>query len=56
MLGRLEGMKDLIEHVNKQFKDPVRSHSWEIYSNFINLLVAIRPLFFQFGIYNSIDS
>ncbi|KAG6533908.1 ATPase GET3A-like [Zingiber officinale] len=22
MLGRLEGMKDLIEHVNKQFKDP----------------------------------
>lgn len=38
MLGRLEGMKDVIEHVNKQFKDPVRSHSWEMYSNFINLL------------------
>jgi len=24
MLGRLEGMKDVIEQVNKQFKDPVR--------------------------------
>lgn len=25
ILGRLEGMKDVIEKVNKQFKDPVRS-------------------------------
>lgn len=25
LLGRLEGMKDVIERVNKQFKDPVRS-------------------------------
>lgn len=25
ILGRLEGMKDVIEQVNKQFKDPVRS-------------------------------
>lgn len=25
LLGRLEGMKDVIEQVNKQFKDPVRS-------------------------------
>lgn len=25
MLGKLEGMKDVIEQVNKQFKDPVRS-------------------------------
>ena len=25
LLGRLEGMKDLIEQVTKQFKDPVRS-------------------------------
>ena len=24
MLGRLEGMKDVIEQVNRQFKDPVR--------------------------------
>lgn len=24
ILGRLEGMKDVIEQVNKQFKDPVR--------------------------------
>lgn len=24
MLGRLEGLKDVIEQVNKQFKDPVR--------------------------------
>jgi arsenite-transporting ATPase len=23
MLGRLEGMKDVIEQVNRQFKDPV---------------------------------
>ena len=26
ILGRLEGMKDVIEQVNKQFKDPVRSY------------------------------
>lgn len=25
LLGRLEGMKDVIEQVNRQFKDPVRS-------------------------------
>lgn len=25
ILGKLEGMKDMIEQVNKQFKDPVRS-------------------------------
>jgi arsenite-transporting ATPase len=25
ILGRLESMKDVIEKVNKQFKDPVRS-------------------------------
>lgn len=25
LLGRMEGMKDIIEQVNKQFKDPVRS-------------------------------
>lgn len=24
MLGKLEGMKDVIEQVNRQFKDPVR--------------------------------
>ena len=24
ILGRLEGMKDVIEQVNRQFKDPVR--------------------------------
>ena len=24
ILGKLEGMKDVIEQVNKQFKDPVR--------------------------------
>lgn len=24
IVGRLEGMKDVIEQVNKQFKDPVR--------------------------------
>jgi len=24
ILGRLEGMKDVIEQVNKQFKNPVR--------------------------------
>lgn len=24
LLGRLEGMKDVIEKVNQQFKDPVR--------------------------------
>jgi hypothetical protein len=24
MLGKLEGLKDVIEQVNKQFKDPVR--------------------------------
>jgi arsenite/tail-anchored protein-transporting ATPase len=24
MLGKLEGMKDVIEQVNEQFKDPVR--------------------------------
>lgn len=27
ILGKLEGMKDVIEQVNKQFKDPVRSCS-----------------------------
>ena len=26
ILGKLEGMKDVIEQVNKQFKDPVRSY------------------------------
>lgn len=26
LLGRLEGMKDVIERVNKQFKDPVRQN------------------------------
>lgn len=25
ILGRLEGMRDVIEHVNRQFKDPVRA-------------------------------
>lgn len=25
IMGKLEGMKDVIEQVNKQFKDPVRS-------------------------------
>jgi len=25
ILGRLEGMKEIIEKVNKQFKDPVRT-------------------------------
>lgn len=24
LLGKLEGMKDIIEEVNRQFKDPVR--------------------------------
>lgn len=27
ILGKLEGMKDVIEQVNKQFKDPVRSQA-----------------------------
>lgn len=27
ILGKLEGMKDVIEQVNKQFKDPVRSQT-----------------------------
>ena len=31
ILGKLEGMKDVIEQVNKQFKDPVRSYSWEAF-------------------------
>lgn len=26
MLGKLEGMKDVIQNVNQQFKDPVRSY------------------------------
>lgn len=26
ILGRLEGMKDLIQQVNRQFKDPVKDH------------------------------
>ena len=25
LLGRLEGLKDVIQHVNRQFKDPVRN-------------------------------
>lgn len=25
ILGRLEGMRDVIEQVNRQFKDPVRA-------------------------------
>lgn len=34
ILGKLEGMKDVIEQVNKQFKDPVRlPHSYVIYSS-----------------------
>lgn len=27
LLGKLEGMKDVIEQVNRQFKDPVRFSS-----------------------------
>lgn len=27
ILGRMEGMKEIIEQVNKQFKDPVRSYT-----------------------------
>jgi arsenite-transporting ATPase len=27
ILGKLEGMKDVIEQVNRQFKDPVRISS-----------------------------
>ncbi|URE33309.1 hypothetical protein MUK42_12967 [Musa troglodytarum] len=30
MLGKLEGMKDVIEQVNRQFKDPVRSQSLQM--------------------------
>ena len=30
ILGRLEGMKDVIEQVNKQFKDPVRSYFQDV--------------------------
>lgn len=26
ILGRLEGMKELIQQVNRQFKDPVKNH------------------------------
>lgn len=26
LLGKLEGMKDVIEQVNQQFKDPVNTH------------------------------
>lgn len=28
ILGRLEGMKEVIEKVNKQFKDPVSLDDW----------------------------
>ncbi|XP_074587600.1 ATPase GET3A-like [Curcuma longa] len=37
MLGRLEGMKDVIEHVNKQFKDPgfFKMHLVMIQSRFL---------------------
>lgn len=28
ILGRMEGMKDVIEQVNMQFKDPVRFNSY----------------------------
>jgi hypothetical protein len=31
ILGRLESMKDVIERVNKQFKDPVRYHKHKLY-------------------------
>jgi len=45
ILGKLEGMKDVIEQVNMQFKDPVR-----ISSNFCFVLswkVYLRCLFFR---------
>lgn len=34
LLGKLEGMKDIIEEVNRQFKDPVRFLPWNCRSFF----------------------
>lgn len=40
ILGKLEGMKDVIEQVNKQFKDPVRTSS--------NLCFVIQNIIMSF--------
>lgn len=37
ILGKLEGMKDVIEQVNKQFKDPVRLPSSLLHIPFSNV-------------------
>jgi hypothetical protein len=37
ILGKLEGMKDVIEQVNRQFKDPVRISSNFCFVLFWNL-------------------
>lgn len=39
ILGRLEGMKDVIEQVNRQFKDPVRASV--LYSFMIIVIIMI---------------
>lgn len=36
ILGRIEGMKDVIEQVNKQFKDPVRYYIFPEQNNNYN--------------------
>ena len=43
ILGKLEGMKDVIEQVNRQFKDPVR-----ITNHFFCFLVTVVYLLVKF--------
>lgn len=40
ILGKLEGMKDVIEQVNRQFKDPVR-HYCLVSSNSMSLYLTL---------------
>ena len=41
ILGRLEGMRDVIEQVNRQFKDPVRAL---VFYSFVIIIIIIFVL------------
>lgn len=51
LLGKLEGMKDIIEEVNRQFKDPVRFLPWNCRSFFLK-----KQITWTFGIFLGVDN
>lgn len=42
VLGKLEGMKDVIEQVNKQFKDPVRPSCFLLDISILSLIQQVN--------------